>query len=120
MIFIYPIGISIDTEGNVYVADTDNHRIQKFHSTDNGVTYSLCYAVGLKHEINNPIGVTVDQDGKIDEFQGGLGLRIFSPNNNSNVTELTFSPDTLTPSFILDRVHIQHLSLLVLMKRRSQ
>jgi DNA-binding beta-propeller fold protein YncE len=28
-----PIGISVDKDGNVYVADTNNHRIQKFDNT---------------------------------------------------------------------------------------
>ena len=33
--FIYPTGVAVDSSGNVYVADTGNHRIQKFKS--NGV-----------------------------------------------------------------------------------
>jgi DNA-binding beta-propeller fold protein YncE len=28
--FYHPQGVSVDSAGNVYVADTDNHRIQKF------------------------------------------------------------------------------------------
>ncbi|MFH0775419.1 MAG: SBBP repeat-containing protein [bacterium] len=28
--FNYPHGIAVDSSGNVYVADTDNNRIQKF------------------------------------------------------------------------------------------
>jgi tripartite motif-containing protein 71 len=28
--FSYPYGVAADAHGNVYVADTGNHRIQKF------------------------------------------------------------------------------------------
>src|SRR5207249_2305888 len=31
--FASPWGVAIDSSGNVYVADRDNHRIQKFSST---------------------------------------------------------------------------------------
>ena len=36
--FIYPIGVAVDSSGNVYVADYYNHRIQKFDS--NGDVYN--------------------------------------------------------------------------------
>jgi len=28
----YPQGVAVDSQGYVYVADTDNHRVQKFDS----------------------------------------------------------------------------------------
>jgi len=31
--FLYPYGVAVDSSGNVYVADTNNHRIQKFKSS---------------------------------------------------------------------------------------
>ena len=31
--FSSPTGIALDKEGNIYVADTDNHSIQKFDKT---------------------------------------------------------------------------------------
>jgi len=36
--FKWPCGIAIDTNGNVYVADTNNNRIQEFTSTGTYVT----------------------------------------------------------------------------------
>ena len=33
--FTYPTGIAVDSAGNVYVADRDNHRFQKFDSSGN-------------------------------------------------------------------------------------
>ena len=36
--FYYPYGIAIGSEGSVYVADTSNHRIQKFDSNGNFIT----------------------------------------------------------------------------------
>jgi sugar lactone lactonase YvrE len=31
----YPIGLSFDRHGNLYVADTRNHRVQKFNINSN-------------------------------------------------------------------------------------
>jgi hypothetical protein len=36
--FYYPYGVAVDSSGNVYVADTNNNRIQKFDSTGNFIT----------------------------------------------------------------------------------
>src|ERR1039457_2438658 len=36
--FIYPYGIAVDSSNNVYVADTDNDRIEKFDSNGNYLT----------------------------------------------------------------------------------
>ena len=38
--FIYPMGVALDSSGNVYVADTGNNRIEKFTSNGNYLTQS--------------------------------------------------------------------------------
>ncbi|MEN6343108.1 MAG: PKD domain-containing protein, partial [Methanospirillum sp.] len=65
-----PLGIALDTAGNVYIADTENNRIQKFTSTGtfiakwganggNGTTGSG------DGEFSGPSGITVDRHGDI-------------------------------------------------------
>ncbi|KJR40873.1 NHL repeat containing protein [Candidatus Magnetoovum chiemensis] len=38
--FAYPYGLDIDNQGNIYVADTNNHRIQKFSKTPPSEQYA--------------------------------------------------------------------------------
>jgi sugar lactone lactonase YvrE len=83
----FPAGIAIDGDGNVYVADALNHRIQKFDSSgtwerawgknvDNGVStgFEVCVvpadcqpgtAGGLGGEMSFPVGVATDDSGNV-------------------------------------------------------
>ncbi|OPH50000.1 hypothetical protein BC351_36505 [Paenibacillus ferrarius] len=63
--FAYPRGVAVDSSGNVYVADTDNHRIQKLTATtwsqwggQNGDGDEL-------GEFSSPTGVAVDSSGNV-------------------------------------------------------
>ena len=59
-----PTGIAIDQEGNVYVADTDNHRIQVFSSNGTFISKWGEYGSG-NGTFNQPEGIAIDQEGNV-------------------------------------------------------
>ncbi len=69
--FNYPYGVVVDSAGNVYVADSDNHRIRKVTST--GVVSTLAgtgtsgsiNGKGNVAQFNTPYGVAVDSAGNV-------------------------------------------------------
>ena len=58
--FNQPIGVAVDTAGNVYVADTFNHTIRKVTSA--GVVTTLAGRAG---EFGSLVGVAVDSAGNV-------------------------------------------------------
>ncbi|GEM_PF-1700827 len=59
-----PRGIAVDTESNVYVADTANHRIQKFNS--NGTFLAKWGTQGSGNgQFSAPVDVAVDAQGNV-------------------------------------------------------
>jgi sugar lactone lactonase YvrE len=66
--FYYPKGIAVDSSGYVYVADTWNHRIQKFSSTD-GINYTFVTKWGTQGngdgQFYYPAGIAVDSSGNV-------------------------------------------------------
>ncbi len=59
-----PTGITVDSSGNIYVADTGNNRIQIFNSE--GSVISLIGSQGSSDgQFNNPCDVAVDSSGKL-------------------------------------------------------
>ena len=70
--FFYPGGVAVDGEGNVYVADNENHTVRKV--TPAGVVTTLAGTArssgsadgtGAAARFNNPQGVAVDGDGNL-------------------------------------------------------
>jgi sugar lactone lactonase YvrE len=70
--FMNPCGITVDTKGNVYIADTDNGLVRKI--TPDGNITSLGQAAGNSTSagkgpqpfgFNNPTSVAVDKDGNV-------------------------------------------------------
>src|SRR5262245_51818957 len=62
--FSTPKGIAVDAAGNVYVADSGNHRIQKF--APNGTFLTKWGSQGAGDgQLNNPQDIAVGQSGDI-------------------------------------------------------
>lgn len=62
--FYGPRGIAVDQAGYVYVADTGNHRIQKFDANGNLVAITGQRGAG-KGQFNEPVGLAVAPDGTL-------------------------------------------------------
>ena len=65
------------------MADYNNHRIQKFHTTDNGATYSFVTTWGSE-VLNYPTAIAVNSVGDVFVVDQGLNLvRKFHSDNGA-------------------------------------
>ncbi len=94
-----PIGVTVDSSGNIFIADTNNHRIRKVNASDsfintvagNGTACSLstdpCGDGGLatSAQLNSPAGVAVDGSGNIfiaDALNNRIRKVVFTSGSN--------------------------------------
>ena len=67
--FTNPQGVAIDNSGNLYVADTGNHKIRKIDTSKNVTTIAGSGTAGFADgqgtvaKFNGPIGITIDSSG---------------------------------------------------------
>jgi hypothetical protein len=57
-----PLGMNVDPQGNVYVTDPDNNRVQKF---DTNSKYLLSLTGSADHKFVTPFGVAIDGAGNV-------------------------------------------------------
>ena len=70
-------GIATDSSGNVYVADTNNYRIQKFTSDGQYITQWGGYG---NHYFHYPYGIATDSSGNVYVADTGNNrIQVFSP-----------------------------------------
>lgn len=62
--FDEPSGLAVDSGGNVYVVDENNHRIQKFTAAGVFITQWGAYGSG-EGQFDEPSGVAVDSGGNV-------------------------------------------------------
>ena len=74
-----PEGIAINSKGNIFVADTNNHRIQKFDNNGNFIT--MWGSEGTDdYQFIEPTSVAVDsQDNVYIVDIGAKKIKVFAP-----------------------------------------
>jgi sugar lactone lactonase YvrE len=98
--FSDPLGVAVDSSGNVYVADTGNNTIRKI--TPGGVVTTLAGSPGAPGYMdgtgsaamfNNPIGIAVDTAGNVYVGESGYeqpaGTASFFHYNNDTIRKIT-------------------------------
>jgi DNA-binding beta-propeller fold protein YncE len=68
--FSHPYGITIDSSGNLWIADSGNCRIEKFNYSGAYLDQFGAYGSG-NGQFNNPLGIAIDSSGNLWIADGG-------------------------------------------------
>ena len=81
-----PQGVAVDNDGNIYIADNNNHRIRK---VDTSGIITTIIGDGTDAELNNPTSVAVDNSRNVyvaDTYNQRIRKLNVSTNTLSNIT----------------------------------
>lgn len=87
--FNYPYGVVSDSQGNLFVADSNNHKIRKIDSSGSNVTTFAGNAQGfsdgngMSPRFNTPCSITIDNAGNLYVTDpGNYKIRKITPSGN--------------------------------------
>jgi hypothetical protein len=106
--FDSPSGVATDSSGNLYVADTSNHRIQKFTSAGLYVTQWGSYGSG-NNQFDGPKGLHLGPTGNIYVADtGNERIKVFTPGStpDNNVTISCFIATAAYGSYLDPHVQV--------------
>jgi len=83
-----PVGIAVDSKGNVYVANNGNNSVSIFAANSNGNVAPTSTISGSSTGLANPTGLTVDPPGNIYVANANGSIVIFKAGTTGNTAAL--------------------------------
>ncbi|MBS1596515.1 MAG: T9SS type A sorting domain-containing protein [Bacteroidetes bacterium] len=90
----YPYDVALDAIGNLYVADLDNDRVQKFPAGSTSATNGITIAGGNgngsnNNQLNQPEGIALDAAGNLYVCDNNDRVQMFPPGSTSATAGVT-------------------------------